>query len=222
MSAPLDEDHSPNSADLVLQNGKIVTLDPKNSIAQAVAIKGDKILAFGTNYQIHVLVGPQTKSIDLQGKTVTPGIVDSHIHVLYYGKQFSNDLLDIRYPAVKDEKDLLAAIANKAKTLAKGEWISGNQGFRVDPNVKLDRWVLDDVAPDNPVYLRHSSGQYAVVNGAALKLAGIDKNTPNPYGSKIVRDNAGEPTGVLIHYPAENFVAKFRYWLRQQIRGRAA
>jgi hypothetical protein len=184
-------------------------VDPKDSVAQAIAVNGNKILAVGTNSQIRALIGPQTKSIDLQGKTVTPGIVDSHIHVIYYGKQFSKDLLDIRYPTVKDEKGLLEIIAKRAKNIPKGEWISGNQGFHVDPNAKLDRWVLDSVAPDNPVYLRQASGQYAVVNSAALKIAGIDRNTPNPYGSKIVRDNTGEPTGMLIHYPAENLVAKF-------------
>ncbi|MDD1752491.1 MAG: amidohydrolase, partial [Methanotrichaceae archaeon] len=200
--------NSNNIADLVLLNGNIITVDSKNSIAQAVAVKDDRILAVGTNSQINYLVGPQTKTIDLKGKCVTPGIVDSHIHVLYYGKQFWKDFLNIRYPTVKNEKDLLKAIADKAKSIPKGEWISANQGFHVDPNEKLDRWVLDSVAPDNPVYLRHASGQYVVVNSAALKLAGIDKNTPNPYSSKIVRDNTGEPTGVLLHYPAENLVGK--------------
>ena len=201
--------NSNNIADLVLLNGNIITVDSKNSIAQAVAVKDDRILAVGTNSQINYLVGPQTKTIDLKGKCVTPGIVDSHIHVLYYGKQFWKDFLNIRYPAVKNEKDLLKAIADKAKSIPEGEWISANQGFHVGPNEKLDRWVLDSVAPDNPVYLRHASGQYVVVNSAALKLAGIDKNTPNPYGGKIVKDTStGEPTGVLLHYPAENLVGK--------------
>jgi predicted amidohydrolase YtcJ len=201
---------SPDSqADLVLINGKVITVDARDSIAQAVAVKEDKIVKVGTTAQINPLIGPGTKVIDLRGKTVTPGIIDSHIHVLYYGRQFWDGYLDIRFPKVKDRDDLLQAVAQKAKTLPKGAWISGNQGFHVQKEDTLNRWVLDSIAPDNPVYLRHGSGQYAVVNSLALKMAGIDKNTSNPYGGKIVKDpSTGEPTGVLLHYPAENLVGK--------------
>jgi len=201
---------SPDSqADLVLINGKIITVDSRDSIAQAIAVKGDRILKVGSDSQVKELISTKTRVIDLKGKTVTPGIIDSHIHVLYYGRQFWDGYLDIRFPKVKDRDDLLQAVAQKAKTLAKGAWISGNQGFHLQKEDTLDRWVIDAVAPDNPVYLRHGSGQYAVVNSAALKLAGIDKNTPNPYGGKIVKDpSTGEPTGILLHYPAENLVGK--------------
>ncbi len=200
---------SNSHADLVLINGKIITVDSKDSIVQAVAVKGDRIIKVGTTSQIQSFVGPATQVVDLKGKAVTPGIIDSHIHVLYYGRQFWDGYLDIRFPKVRNKEDLLQAISQKAKSIPKGAWISGNQGFHLEKEDSLNRWILDSVAPDNPVYLRHGSGQYAVVNSAALKLAGVDKNTPNPYGGKIMKDpSTGEPTGILLHYPAENLVGK--------------
>jgi predicted amidohydrolase YtcJ len=201
------ERSSNSSADLVLFNGKIITVDPSDSISQAVAVKDGKILKVGKNSEISRLIGPQTEVIDLQGKCVTPGIVDSHIHLLYYGHQFWDGFLDIRFPTVKSKSDLLNAIAQRAKAIPKGDWISANQGFYIDPGDELDRYILDSVSPNNPVYLRHGSGQYGVVNSAALDLANITKDTPDPFGGKIMRDRAtGEPTGVLLHYPAENLV----------------
>jgi len=200
---------SDEQADLVLLNGKVITVDVKDRIAEAVAVKGDKIQKVGTEQQIKSLIGPNTKSIDLKGKTLTPGIVDSHIHVVHYGHQFWDGFINIRFPNVRSLDDLLTIVANKAKTLRPGQWISGNQGFHFNEDVEFDKSVLDKVAPQNPVYLRHASGQYAVVNSMALKLAGINKNTPDPFGGKIVRDpSTGEPTGVLLHYPAENLIGE--------------
>lgn len=196
-------------ADLILTNGKIITVDRHDSIAQAVAVKGGKIIRVGKNQEVKSLKGPQTVVVDLHGKTVTPGLVDAHYHVMYYGMQFWPGYLNIRFPAAKSKKDLLRIIGERAKQLKKGEWISANQGFHIRPDETLDRWDLDKVAPDNPMYLRHGSGQYAVVNSAALKIAGIDGKTPNPIGSKILHDRNGEPTGVLSHYPAENLVGKY-------------
>jgi predicted amidohydrolase YtcJ len=196
-------------ADLVVENGKILTVDSQDRIAQAVAIKGNKILKVGTTAEIRALVGPSTKVIDAGGKVVTPGMIDAHFHLMSYGRQVWDGFLDIRYPAVKNLEDLLKAVEARAKSIPAGEWIAGNQGFHVGENIPFDRLTLDKVAPNNPVYLRHSSGQYSVVNTLALKLAGITKNTPDPFGGKIVRNpSTGEPTGVLLHYPAENMVLK--------------
>jgi predicted amidohydrolase YtcJ len=196
-----------NKADLVLENGRILTVDSNNSVAQAVAVKGDKITKVGTSAEVHSLVGPKTKVIDLAGKVLTPGINDAHFHLMSYGRQVWPGFLDIRYPAVKTLDDLLKAVGERAKSTPAGEWIAGNQGFHVGEAINFDRYTLDKVAPNNPVYLRHSSGQYSIVNSLALKLAGINKNTLDPFGGKIVRNpSTGEPTGVLLHYPAENLV----------------
>ena len=198
------------TADRVLRNGKIITVDAADSIAQAVAIQGDKIMAVGTNAAINALIGPSTEVIDLAGKAVTPGIVDSHLHTLYYGRQFWDGFLNVRYPTVKSLSELLAAIQARAQTTPAGHWISANQGFYLSQGpTEFDKTQLDAVAPNHPVYLRHGSGQYSVVNSRALTEAGIDVGgtTPNPFGGVIVRDPiTHEATGVLLHYPAENLV----------------
>jgi predicted amidohydrolase YtcJ len=198
-----------NDADLILFNGKIITVDKLDNIYQAVAIKNGKIIKLGGNAEIKALAGSNCRLIDLKGKTVTPGIIDSHYHLMYYGQQFWPGYLNIRYPDVKSKTDLLKVVGDRAKQLNKGMWISGNQGFLLAMNETLDRKDLDAVAPYNPVYLRHGSGQYAVVNSKALDTASVNRNTPNPPSSLILHDSKGDPTGVLSHYPAENLVAKF-------------
>jgi predicted amidohydrolase YtcJ len=197
------------TADLVLMNGKILTVDPQDRIAQAVAIGGDKILFVGSNQEINAWVGPTTRVIDVGGKTVSPGIVDSHIHPLYYGRQFWPGFLNIRFPTITTLPELLAAIQARTQTTPAGQWISGNQGWLFNQAAEFNKTELDGVAPLHPVYLRHGSGQYSMVNSMALSRAGIDVDgiTPDPYGGKIVRDPVThEPTGMLLHYPAENLV----------------
>ncbi len=197
-----------DKADLILFNGKVITVDAQDNIFQAIAIKGDKILALGNDLEIKPLAGPQCKMIDLKGKTVTPGLIDSHYHLMYYGAQFWPGYLNIRHPVVTCKADLLRVVGDYAKTLNAGDWISANQGFTLQAFETVDRWDIDSVAPLNPAYLRHSSGQYAVVNSLALQIAGIDSSTPNPPSSRIMKDEHGQPTGILSHYPAENLVAE--------------
>jgi predicted amidohydrolase YtcJ len=198
-----------NDPDLILFNGKIITVDPQGSIFKAMAIKNGRIIKLGEDAEIKSLAKQGCRMIDLKGKTATPGLVDSHYHVMYYGQQFWPGYLNIRHPAVRSKADLLKVVGDRAKQLNKDEWISGNQGFHLAMNETLDRYDLDKVAPQNPAYLRQGGGQHAVVNSRALEIAGITKNTPNPPSSLIVKDIQGEPTGVLSHYPAENMVAKF-------------
>ncbi len=196
-------------ADFILYNGKVITVDPQDHIYQAVAIKDGKILHAGSDQEMVSLAGLFTKRLNLHGKTVTPGLIDSHYHMMYYGAQFWPGYLNIRHPVVKSKADVLQVVGDYAKTLQPDEWISGNQGFVTKPDETLDRYDLDGAAPNNPVYLRHSSGQFSVVNSRALEIAGITKETPNPHSSKIIRDAQGEPTGVLSHYPAENLVGQY-------------
>lgn len=192
-------------ADLILMNGKVLTVDSDDRIVEAVAMKDGRIQAAGSYNELKQLAGSSTKQVDLKGKTVTPGLVDSHLHMQYYGKQFQDELFDIRFPTVKTRDELIAAIRKKLETAKKGDWTAGNQGFVMsDPP---NRTELDNLAPDNPVFLLHYSGQYAIVNSQALKLAGIGKDTPNPYGGLIAKDpSSGEPTGFLYHYPAIDLV----------------
>ncbi len=196
-------------ADLILFNGKIITVDMQDHVYQAIAAKAGVVLQLGTDTEIKALAGNNCTRIDLKGKTVTPGLIDSHYHMMYYGAQFWPGYTDIRHPTVKNKADLLRVIGDKASTLQKDVWISGNQGFHMGKDETLDRWELDTVAPNNPAYLRHTSGQYAVVNSRALEIAGINNDTPNPPHSLIMKDNQGRPTGVLSHYPAENLVARY-------------
>ncbi len=184
-------------ADMILYNGKIITVDAQDHIVQAMAIKDGKILAVGGPLEIAALAAPYCKKINLHGKTVTPGLIDSHYHLLYYGAQFWPGFLNIREPVVQSKASLLQLVSDYVKGLQPGEWVSGNQGFMLLQNETLSRWDLDTVAPDNPCYLRHSSGQYSVVNSLALSIAGIDRDTPNPPSSLILHDEQGEPTGVL-------------------------
>ncbi len=116
-------------ADLILYNGKIITVDSQDRIYQAVAVKDGKILQLGTDAEIKLLVGPRCKMIDLNGKTVTPGLIDSHYHLMYYGAQFWPAFLNIRHPVVTSKADLLRVLGDYARQLQPGEWISGKQCF---------------------------------------------------------------------------------------------
>ncbi len=196
-----------NYADLVFQNGHIITVDSRNTIADALAVKDGLIQSVGNSADIQPMIGPNTQVLDLGGKTVTPGLVDSHLHTVQYGKQTWGGFTDIRFPNVSSKDDLMRVVTEAVAQTEEGEWIAGNQGFMLSLSDAPDRWELDAIAPDNPVYLKHMGGQYAVVNSYALKLAGIDKDTPNPAAGKIIRDSdTGEPTGFLGHYTAQALV----------------
>jgi predicted amidohydrolase YtcJ len=193
-------------ADMILMNGKVLTVDPNDSVVEAVAVKDGSIQATGSYDELKRLVGPSTRKVDLKGKTATPGLVDSHLHMQYYGKQFQDKLFDIRFPTVRTKDELIQTVQKHLATVPKGEWVAGNQGFIGDPP---DRWELDKIAPENPLFLVHASGQFAVANSPALKLAGIGKDTPNPYAGLIGKDDTtGEPNGFLYHYPAIDMVRR--------------
>jgi len=193
-------------ADLILRNGNILTVDSNDSIAQAVSISKGVIQKVGTDLEISSFKGPATRVIDLKGFTVTPGIIDAHNHMMIFGEEMKYQL-DIRPPKVRTNRDLLRVVEEATKTKKEGEWIQGCQGFSMSIKESLTRWQLDEVSPKHPVYLPHFGGQYAVVNSLALKLGGVSKQTPQPYGGMIEKDEkTGEPTGRLLQYPAEDLV----------------
>jgi predicted amidohydrolase YtcJ len=189
-------------ADKILFNGKIATVDSNFSIAQAVAIKGDKIVAVGKNADLEQLKGTRTQMIDLKGKTLIPGFSEGHMHMMTTGLGLSK--VNLQDPRIKTMSDLVQAVGDRAKTTPKGAWIEGRgwDQSKLKENRFPTRWDLDEVSPDNPVFLMRTCAHIVVVNSKALELAGITKDTPQPTGGEIVKDEKGEPTGALLERPA--------------------
>jgi len=183
-------------ADLILRNGKIWTVNPRQPIAQAVAVRDGKIIAVGKNADVAQLVGKGTRVIDLEGRLVLPGFNDAHTHFVSGG--FA--LLGINLRDAKDEQDFARRLREYAAKLSKGKWITGGDwDHEAWPSKKHPtKNLIDPVTPDHPVMVSRLDGHIALANSLALKLAGIDKSTPNPQGGEIVKDpGTGEPTGIL-------------------------
>ncbi|MEH2471565.1 putative amidohydrolase YtcJ [Nitrobacteraceae bacterium AZCC 2161] len=185
-----------NAPDLVLVSGKILTMDSRSTVAQALAVRDGKILAIGDNAEINHLAGPQTRVIDLAGKSVVPGLIDTHAHFRAAG--LGDYVVNLgRAKNVAEALELLKAFVAKKKP---GEWIT-TSGWHPPSQLAEKRYLtrqeLDSVSPDNPVYLR-TVGHFSMANSIALKQAGIDKATPNPSGGSFEKDGSGDLTGVLV------------------------
>lgn len=188
-------------ADLVLLNGKILTMDTTRPEAEALAVRGDTILAVGSTHEIKKYLGPNTETIDLEKKLAVPGLIDGHGHYLSLGESLMG--IDLRPARNWDEiLEITAEAVNKASP---GEWIVG-RGWHQDkwdrpPSPQVEglplHHSLSEISPENPVMLIHVSGHAVFVNAAALDIAGIYVNTLDPLGGKIVRDSQGQPTGML-------------------------
>jgi len=190
------------TADKILFNGKIITVDSSNTIAEAVAVKDGKILAVGSSKTILKLKGSQTEVIDLAGKTLVPGLVDGHSHFMSLGMDNIADLNPPPVGPVKNIADIIAVLQKfKAdKHLSDTDWITGS-GYDQEQLAEKrhpTKEDLDAAFPTNPVVIGHVSGHMVVANSAALKASGIDSNTPNPAGGVIVRKpGTNEPAGLL-------------------------
>ncbi|PYQ73440.1 MAG: hypothetical protein DMG04_14010 [Acidobacteria bacterium] len=184
------------SADLILVNGTVITVDAADSIAQGVAVSGGKIVAVGGSRDMRALANGRTQVIDLHGRTVTPGLIDTHVHFSETADLFSINLSDV---AITKIDDVVKRVAEKVATAKRGEWIRGS-GWD-EGKLAERRYVLasdlDRVAPNNPVWLEHTTGHYGVANSYALKLAEVRKVTPDPPAGTIDRDVQGNPTGVM-------------------------
>jgi predicted amidohydrolase YtcJ len=186
--------------DLILTDGKIITVDERFTIAQAVAIKGDRIVAVGTNQEMARLAGTSTRRIDLMGKAVIPGLIDNHMHLLRAGTTW---LRELRFDGVESRKQAIEMLRARVKTAGAGEWVYNiggwaHQQFSDDPK-PFTREELDQIAPDNPVALQESYYQ-VFLNSRALQSLGIQANSPDPQGfipGSILRDASGKPTGVI-------------------------
>ncbi|MBL7168708.1 amidohydrolase [Candidatus Bathyarchaeota archaeon] len=182
-------------ADLAFINGKVITVNETDEVVEAVAVKDGKILRVGSNEHVQEVLGEGTEVHDLGGLSLLPGLIDSHMHPGSYGVFW---VRGVRCgPDVASIDELLERIKGKADATPKGKWILG---YTLD-DVKLGRYPtraeLDNVCPDNPLYIQRRDGHIGVVNSLALKAGGITKDTPDPPHGKIDRDEDGEPTGVL-------------------------
>jgi hypothetical protein len=180
-------------ADVVYRNGFVYTVDGMRSRTQAFAVKDGKFIAVGSNEDMKAVTGKNTKTVNLKGKMVMPGLVDTHIHAL----RGALTALGVLFPVSSTVDDIKAAIKKHIadKKLKKGDWIEGSK-WAIDYH-KLNAKMLDDVAPDNPVFLHDWTNHLAWVNSAALKAAKITKDTPDPPAGVIDRDSSGNPTGTL-------------------------
>lgn len=189
-------------ADKIFINGQIITVDDKNAIMEAVAIKDGKILAVGKTVDISKHKGQNTVVVNLNGKTMIPGFIDGHSHFMGLGRSRSIDLSPPPVGTVKNIPDMIAALkaGQKEKDIKPGQWINA-RGYDPDQLVEgrhPTKEDLDVAFPDNPVFLSHMSGHMAVVNSYALKVSGVTAATKSPAGGEIVKDKNGEPTGLLL------------------------
>lgn len=183
-------------ADAVFLNGKIYTLDERKPFAEAIAVKGERILFMGSNEKVKEKIGEGTKVIDLYGKTVVPGFIDAHVHFFSYG----SSLKELNFVGTKSISEILEIVKKNLPNYKKGEWITGHGWDHEDwekkefPTYK----EISEITPENPVYFTRVDGHAGWANKKAMEIAGITKETKDPPGGKIIRDERGEPTGVFI------------------------
>jgi len=192
-------------ADLVIVNGNIRTMDAKRTVARSIAALNGKIVAIGSDADTKSLIGPKTRVIDAKGKLVLPGFNDAHVHFLATGKQLSSiDLRDAKTPA-----EFVRRIKEFAAKQPKGRWILGGRWDHENwtPNDLPTAAMIDAVTPDNPVFVDRLDGHMALANNLAMKQAGVSKDTKDVAGGLIVRDKAGNPTGIFKD-AAEDYIQK--------------
>jgi predicted amidohydrolase YtcJ len=185
------------TADKIFINGNIYTVNAKQPHAEAIAVKGDRIIFVGANADAEKFRTDKTRIVDLAGKTVTPGLTDSHCHIFGIGERE----MHLNLEGTNTLDDFLAKVKERVAQVQNGKWISGRgwiETFWKPPQFPT-RADLDKIAPDNPVFLTRADGHAAIANSAALKLGGVTRDTANPFGGEILKDpKTGEPTGMLL------------------------
>lgn len=189
-----------DTADVILHHGRFTTLDPANPTASAVAIKDNRFLAVGSDNEIVRLAGPKTRLIDLQGRSALPGLIDNHLHIIRGGLNFN---LELRWDGVRSLADAMSMLKRQVDITPPPQWVRVVGGFTEQQFAEKRLPTIDEInaiAPDTPVFLLHLYDR-AILNGAALRAVGYTKDTPNPPGGEILRDSAGNPTGLLLAKP---------------------
>src|SRR5262245_32165618 len=183
-------------ADRVLINGQVLTVNATDTVAEAVAIAGGRIVAVGTTADVRSWIGGSTEVIDLRGRTATPRLIDTHVHFSEVDTLYSVELGDT---SVKNMDDVLRRVAAQVAKSKPGEWLRG-RGWD-EGQLAERRYItaadLDKVAPNNPVWLEHTTGHYGVANRHAMNMAEVRKDTKDPPAGTIDRDAQGAPSGVM-------------------------
>jgi predicted amidohydrolase YtcJ len=199
--APIRNEQAATPADLVLTNGRVVTVDEATPEAQAIAVTGDRITALGSSADIKRYVGPGTKVIDVKGQFVMPGFTEGHGHFTGVGES----QLQLNLMKVQTWDEIVAMVEQAAKTAKPGQWIRGRGWHqekwtkKPDPNVEgfPTHASLDRVSPNNPVVLTHASGHASFANAKAMEISGVTRSSPNPDGGEILKDASGDPVGLF-------------------------
>src|SRR5712692_3452163 len=193
-------------ADVVFVNVNVYTVNEKQLRAEALAVKGDRIVFVGSNTNAKQFQGGGTRVIDLHGETVVPGMTDAHYHFIGVGQRE----MSLNLEGITNLEDFLAKVKERVDKAKPGEWVTGRGWIETfwKPPVFPTRRDLDKISPNNPVYLTRADGHGAVANSAALKIGGVTKDTKDPFGGQVLRDKqTGEPVGMLLDN-AQGFVAR--------------
>ncbi|CAN7749462.1 amidohydrolase [Rhizobium sp. LjRoot258] len=188
------------TADIILHQGLITTLDRSNPAASAVAVKEGKFLAVGDDHEIMALAGPDTKIVDLKGKRVLPGLIDNHTHVVRGGLNFN---MELRWDGVRSLADAMSMLNRQVAITPPPQWVRVVGGFTEHQFAEKRLPTIEEInaiAPDTPVFILHLYDR-ALLNAAALRAVGYTKETPEPPGGEITRDANGNPTGLLLAKP---------------------
>lgn len=195
-------------ADVVFWDGSVLTMNAAAPRAEALAIRGDRILAVGSKADIQALSGPKTRIVDLKGRTVMPGFVEPHMHSTFVAL---DDWINVSPIIIANFTDVWAKLRDGVSKAKEGEWVRAQQ---FDPSITQGAKIptladLDELAPNNPFFMQESNGHIAYANSVALKLVGITRDRPDPSGARFVRDANGDLTGRLEETAAQMpFIAK--------------
>ena len=186
------------SVDLIVRHANVITMDTNRPRAQAFAVAEGKFIALGSDESVNAFAGPNTRVLNLAGKTIVPGFIDAHAHP---GPEYPEDSpwasVDCRPEKVRTMDALVAALKRKADRTPAGQWVTGSRYQETKLGRHPTRWDLDRASTNHPIIISHSSGHQSVCNSLALHLAKVTRDTPDPAGGKFVRDERGELTGLI-------------------------